>query len=139
MQRAMQGGGAGAPPPAASPPAPAQGAQGPGQTPGGAPMSSPQEKRGVKTAAHTNLHIATNMLEEALPAFGSESPEGAKILQALKILGSLVSKRDTSDLVPAEIMQLANRTPQMGGGTQIQQQIMKMMQQQKPQPAPPTT
>jgi hypothetical protein len=99
-------------------------------------MSTPQDKRGVKTAAHTNLHIATNMLEEALPAFGSESPEGGKILQALKILGSLVGKRDTSDLVPAEVMQMVKRMPQMGGGTDVQQQLMKMMQQQKPQAAP---
>jgi len=132
----------GAPPPSAMPGAggpgaqPSAGTQGPGQSPGGAPMSTPQDKRGVKTAAHTNLHIATNMLEEALPAFGSESPEGAKILSALKILGSLVGKRDTSDLVPAEVMQMVKRMPQMGGGTDVQQQLMKMMSQQKPQAAP---
>jgi hypothetical protein len=99
-------------------------------------MSKPQEKKGLKAAAQTNVHIAVNMLEEALPAFGSESPEGAKILSALKSLGSLVAKRDTSDLVPAEVMQMIKRMPQQGGGTQVQQEIMKMMQQQKPQPAP---
>jgi hypothetical protein len=99
-------------------------------------MSTPQDKRGVKAAAQTNIHIAVNMLEEALPAFGSESPEGAKILAALKSLGSMVAKKDTSDLVPAEVLQMVRRLPQMGGGTGIQQQIMKMMAQAKQQPAP---
>jgi hypothetical protein len=99
-------------------------------------MSKPQDKRGMKAAAATNLHIAANMLEEALPAYGSESPEGGKILSALKILAGLVGKKDNSDLVPAEVMQMVKRLPQLGGGTNIQQQIMKMMQQSKAQPAP---
>jgi hypothetical protein len=99
-------------------------------------MSSPQDKKGVKAAAHTNLHIAVNMLEEALPAFGSESPEGSKILAALKSLGGLVAKKDNSDLVPAEILQMVRRLPQMGGGTQVQQQLMKQMAQAKQAPAP---
>src|ERR1700679_1881381 len=145
MQRMMGGGaqGGAAPTPAgASPPGRPEaagpgGAGGapPGQSPAAAPMSKPQDKRGLKAAAQTNIHIAVNMLEEALPAFGSESQEGGKILAALKSLGSLVAKKDTSDLVPAEILQMVKRMPQLGGGTQVQQQIMKMMQQQKPQPA----
>jgi hypothetical protein len=142
MQKMMAQGPAGAPPtaPGAPPPQPGQeptmgGGPG-GQGPAASPMSKPQDKRGLKAAAQTNLHIATNMLEEALPAFGSESPEGGKILSALKILGGLVGKRDTSDLVPAEILQMVKRMPQMGGGTSAQKQIMQIMQQQKPQPAP---
>jgi hypothetical protein len=99
-------------------------------------MSKQQDKRGLKAAAATNVHIAVNMLEEALPAFGSESQEGGKILSALKSLSSMVAKRDTADLVPAEIMQLVKRSTQIGGGTNIQQQIMKQMQQAKAQPAP---
>lgn len=99
-------------------------------------MSTPQDKRGLKAAAQTNIHIATNMLEEALPAFGAESPEGGKILSALKILASLGAKKDTSDLVPAEILQMVRRMPQMGGGTGIQKQIIQQMAQAKQQPAP---
>ena len=78
---------------------------------------APQDKKGLKAAAATNVHIAVNMLEEALPAFGSESAEGGKILAALKSLSSMVAKRDTSDLqeVPAEILQMVRRMPQMGG------------------------
>jgi hypothetical protein len=112
------------------------GATPPGQSPGAAPMSSPQDKRGVKAAAHTNLHIAVNMLEEALPAFGSESEEGSNIIKALNILAKMIAKKDTSDLVPAEVLQMVRRLPQMGGGTAVQQQIMKLMQQAKQQPAP---
>lgn len=138
MQRMMAQGGQGGPPQAGEPPQAPGGPPQPGiggQAPGAAPMSSPQEKKGLKAAAATNVHIAVNMLEEALPAFGSESPEGGKILAALKSLSSMVGKRDTSDLVPAEILQMVRRMPQMGGGTQVQQQILKQMQGQG-QPAP---
>src|ERR1700679_753169 len=146
MQRMMGGGaqGGAAPTPAgASPPGGPEaagpgGAGGapPGPSPAAAPMSKPQDKRGLKAAAQTNIHIAVNMLEEALPAFGSESPEGAKVIKALNILASMVAKKDTSDLVPAEILQMVRRLPQMGGGTAVQQQIMKQMAQAKQQPAP---
>lgn len=108
----------------------------PAQPPAASPMSGPQEKKGLKAAAQTNVHIAVNMLEEALPAFGSESAEGGKILAALKSLSSLVAKRDSSDLVPAEVLQMVRRLPQMGGGTAAQQAIMKQMAQAKAQPAP---
>lgn len=127
--------GAGAPPTPAGAPNSAGGAPAP-QSPAAGPMSKPQDKRGLKAAAATNLHIATNMLEEALPAYGSESPEGGKILSALKILSGLIGKKDNSDLVPAEVLQMVKRLPQMGGGTSIQQEIMKQMSQAKPQPAP---
>ena len=152
MQRMMQGGGGAPPSPpgsGAQPPSQMPGPGGPGaqdaQNPGGtppsqspaaAPMSTPQDKRGLKAAAQTNIHIAVNMLEEALPAFGSESPEGAKIIKALNMLASMVAKKDSSDLVPAEILQMVRRLPQMGGGTEVQQQIMKQMAQAKQQPAP---
>jgi hypothetical protein len=138
MQRMMQGGGQ--PPPSAQPPPPPGGAEAGAQPgaggPAASPMSKPQDKRGLKAAAATNIHIAVNMLEEALPAFGSESQEGGKILAALKSLSSMVGKRDSSDLVPAEVLQMVKRLPQMGGGTNIQQQIMKQMAQAKSQPAP---
>jgi hypothetical protein len=136
------GGGAGSAPTAAgAPPTPAGPSPGGGAPrglpgPAASPLSKPQDKRGLKAAAATNVHIAVNMLEEALPAFGSESPEGGKILAALKSLSSMVAKRDTSDLVPAEILQMVKNMPQMGGGTQVQQQIQKLMSQAKAQPAP---
>ena len=142
MQKMMQGGaspGGGAPPggaPPTQPTAPDPSAAAGAKQPGAAPMSKPQDKRGLKAAAQTNIHIAVNMLEEALPAFGSESEEGGKILAALKNLSAMLGKKDTSDLVPAEVLQMVKRLPQMGGGTNIQQQIMKQMAQAKQQPAP---
>lgn len=98
-------------------------------------MSTPQDKKGLKAAAQVNVHIAVNMLEEALPAFGSESPEGAKILGALKTLSGMIGKRDSSDLVPAEMLHMARRMPQAGGGTDMQRQIMAQMQQKQAAPA----
>lgn len=97
-------------------------------------MSTPQDKKGLKAAAATNLHIAVNMLEEALPAFGSESAEGAKILKVLSILSGLVGKRDSSDLVPAEVMQMVRRMPQSGGGSDMQRQILAMMRSEGSKP-----
>lgn len=136
MQRMMAGGGGGAKPGGPPPGMPQQppGTNPQAQSPAAAPMSTPQNKRGLKAAAQTNVHIAINMLEEALPAFGSESPEGAKLLAALKSLSGLMAKNDSSDLVPAEVLQMVRRLPQMGGGTQVQQQIMKQMQGQQSPP-----
>ena len=141
LMKLMSGGGGAPAPGGGAPPNPAAaGAMPPGQGSGGqppaaAPMSKPQDKKGLKTAAQTNVHIAVNMLEEALPAYGSESEEGAKIRKALDILAKLVAKRDSSDLVPAELLQMFRRLPQMGGGTDVQKAIAQQMQA-KPQPAP---
>lgn len=105
------------------------------QPPRAAPMSTPQEKKGLKAAAQTNIHIAVNMLEEALPAFGAESSEGQAILDILKKLGRLFGKRDSGDLVPAELAHMVSRMPQMGGGTDLQKMIrQQMMQPQNRQP-----
>ena len=105
-------------------------------------MASAKPKEGLKAAAHTNVHIAVNMLEEALGAFGSESDEGGTVLKALHTLRKLVGKRDSSDLVPAEIAQMVSRMPQMGGGTDLQRMLHQMMmqppnmqQRQPPMPA----
>jgi hypothetical protein len=107
------------------------------QPPAAAPFSKPQDKQGLKAAARTNLHIALNMLEEALPAFGGESPEGQKISRMIGELGKLFGKHDDSDLVPAEIMHMVRQLPQMGGGTDVQRKILQQMQQQQPAPQGP--
>jgi len=48
----------------------------------------------------------------------------------------VIAKKDTSDLVPAEILQMVKRMPQMGGGTEVQKQLLKQMSQARAQPAP---
>ncbi len=113
-----------------------------GPKPGGAPMAKPQQKEGRKEAARVNIHIAMNMLEQALPEFGSESEEGKSVIKILGMLANKFGKQDASDLVPAEILQMNRALPQAGGGTEVQRMLQKQMQgggqpqPQLPQPQP---
>jgi hypothetical protein len=148
MQRMMQGGGK---PPGAGAPAPSGGMAAPtggtgGQAPAGSPTAQPQDKKGLKAAAMSNLHIAQNMLEQALTAFAPEDKEYKVILKCLNSMAPLAADRDSSDLVPAEIMRMVGQMPQMGGGTDIQRMIQQKMAQggqppqgggQPQQPQPP--
>ena len=95
--------------------------QPPGMTPpgapaGGAPMSTPQPAQGDKQSAMVNVSIAMDLLEQTLPALGSESEEGKAILQCLtglsKKFGHTRSK--SNELVPAELMQLMASMPHGG-------------------------
>ena len=135
MARGGQGGAPGGQPPPGAPPGgapPGAGAPAGQASPAAAPMAAPQEKQGKMAAASTNVHIAMNMLEEALPAFGSESDEGKAVMKALTALSKLAAKRDSSDLVPAEILQMVRQMPQMGGGTDIQRMLLQQMSGPKP-------
>ena len=124
----LAGGGGGAPGGMPKPGAPMQPQAG-GPKPGGAPMAKPQQKEGIKEAARVNIHIAMNMLEQALPAFGSESKEGKSVLKILSMLSKEFGKQDASDLVPAEVLQMNKSLPQAGGGTEVQQMLQKMQAQ----------
>jgi len=97
-------------------------------------MAKPQEKEGLKESARVNVHIAMNMLEQALPVFGSESKEGGSILKILGMLGKEFGKQDASDLVPAEVLQMNKALPQAGGGTEVQRMLQQMQKQGAPQP-----
>lgn len=99
-------------------------------------MAKPQEKEGLKEAARVNIHISMNMLEQALPIFGSESKEGKSILKILNMLAKDFGQNDASDLVPAEVMQMNKALPQAGGGTEVQRMLQKMQQQGGGQPQP---
>ncbi len=103
-----------------------------GPKPAGAPMAKPQQKEGMKEAARVNIHIAMNMLEQALPVFGSESKEGGSILKILGMLGKEFGKSDASDLVPAEVLQMNKALPQAGGGTEVQRMLQQMQKQGQP-------
>jgi hypothetical protein len=123
MQK-LAGGAAGA-----SPAAQAPGGMPAGPKPAGSPMAKPQEKEGLKEAARVNIHIAMNMLEQALPVFGSESKEGKSVLKILNMLSKEFGQADASDLVPAEVLQMNKSLPQAGGGTEVQRMLQKMQQQ----------
>ena len=101
-------------------------------------MAKPQEKEGRKEAARVNVHISMNMLEQALPVFGSESKEGKSILKILNMLSKEFGDQDASDLVPAEILQMNKSLPQAGGGTEVQRMLQQQMMQggAKPQGQP---
>ena len=105
------------------------------QAPNASPMPAPADKQGLKAKAMSNLSIAQNMIEQALTAFEPEDKEYKACLKVLNLLEPLASRNDGSDLVPAEVMRMVGQLPQMGGGTQMQRQIMQQLhQQQQPQP-----
>lgn len=105
--------------------------------PSGTPMATPQKKEGKEEIARVQVHVAMNMLEQALPALGAESKEGRSILKVLSSLAKDFGETDTSDLVPAQMKEMVAGMPQMGGGSPQQQQILKMMQANAPARIPP--
>ena len=83
------------------------------------PMSTPEPKAGIREAALVNISMALDLIEQSLPALGSETDEGKKALQALGTLTAILGpkKQKASELQSAEILQLLQNLPQAGGGT----------------------
>ena len=100
--------------------------------PAAAPFATPQEKRGLKATALAHVHLATTLLEQALPDLGHETAEGQVVYKAIESLMKLTGQKghDNSDLVPAEVMQMVKQLPQMGGGTPVQQELMRHQAEQ---------
>lgn len=90
-----------------------------GSPPISAPMAVPQEKAGEKEAALINIGMAMDLIERALPALGSESPEGQKAVSALRSLSGAMGGRrqNVGQLQNAEILQLLQSLPNAGGAT----------------------
>jgi len=132
--------------PSGIPPAP-EGVTGMSDTsasPMASPMSTPEPKMGNREAAMINLAMAMDLLEQSLPALGSETPEGQKILGAIRTMTSVIGpkKAKTNELQPAEIMQMLQTLPQAGGATaegKAMQQAPQIpgMSAQTPPPAMP--
>ena len=57
------------------------------------PMSTPEPKNGQREAALINVSMALDLLEQALPAVGSESPEGKRLMSALSALTAFSDQR----------------------------------------------
>jgi len=91
---------------------------GPADSPMAAPMATPEPKMGNKEAAMVNLGMALDLIEQSLPALGSESAEGKMAIAALRSLSGVLGakKASTNELQQAEIMQLLGALPQAGGG-----------------------
>lgn len=102
----LMAGGTGGAPGAAAP----ESLQAPGgnQAPAGGPMTTPQPKEGLAQAAMVNVSMVLQLLESSLPAFGSATPEGKAILNALKTLTNQFGKArpEADKMIPAELMQL---------------------------------
>jgi len=131
-------GSAGATPPApASPSVPTE--QQSEAPPMASPMSTPEPKAGNKEGARVNVQMAMDLLQQSLPAFGSDSAEGKAILEIMKKLGSAFGAREaqTRELVPAEILQMISTLPQAGGASPEQRIAASAPTpglQQRPQP-----
>jgi len=88
-------------------------------SPMAAPMSTPEPKMGSKEGAMVNLGLAMDLIKRALPAIGSDSEEGKKVLSAIKVLADITGKSSDGmeELKKAEILQMLQTLPQAGGAT----------------------
>lgn len=91
-----------------------------------APMSTPEPKMGDKEGALVNLAMALDLIQQAIPALGSDSEQGKKATAAAQALNGLLgpSKPKTDELQSAEIMQLLGSLPQAGNVTPEVQAIL---------------
>lgn len=107
------------------------------------PMSTPEPKMGSKEAAMINLGMAMDLLEQSLPALGSETEEGQKALNAIRVLNGILGQRKnkTNELQQSEILQMLQTLPQAGGaspeGRAISQAPIPGMPPQGGAPTPP--
>jgi hypothetical protein len=74
---------------------------------------------GNREGAMVNISMAMDLIEQALPSLGSESPEGQKALNAIRALSGLIGprKQKTNELQQSEIIQMLQNLPQAGGAT----------------------
>jgi hypothetical protein len=91
-------------------------------------MSTPESKDGDKQGAKINITMAMDMLEKALPAMGSETPEGTAIIDVLKKLATVFGQNEhhTRELIPAEILQMQRTLPQAGGASPQAKAVQKV-------------
>jgi hypothetical protein len=80
-------------------------------------MSTPEPKLGSKEGAMVNLSMALDLIEQSLPALGSESEEGIQALSAIRTLSKMLGprKNKTNELQQSEILQMLQTLPQAGG------------------------
>ena len=125
LMRGSRSAGAAAPVPSPAPGAMPAGAPGsPAMSdaetpPMSSPMSTPEPKMGSKEAAMINVGMAMDLLEQSLPALGSETEEGQKALNAIRVLNGILGQRKnkTNELQQSEILQMLQTLPQAGGAS----------------------
>lgn len=80
--------------------------------PQGAPMAQPTPNEGARQMAAVQVEAAMQMLEQALPALGSNTEEGAAVLRAMGTLSKSFQRSRSKDLVPAQIAEMARAQKQ---------------------------
>lgn len=84
--------------------------------PTAAPMSNPTEQEGLKAQAKQGIQLAVKLLESTLLPFGTQSPEGKKIISAINSLTKIGGESGGPDLNQAEVKMLAAKAgPQDAG------------------------
>jgi hypothetical protein len=79
-------------------------------------MSNPTEQEGLKAQAKQGIQLAVKLLESTLLPFGTQSPEGKKILSAINSLTKIGGESGGPDLNQAEVKMLAAKAgPQDAG------------------------
>lgn len=91
----------GAPMPEAPPPGPQ-----------GAPMAQPMPNDGARQMGMVQVETAMQMLEQALPTLGSNTPEGAAVLKAMSVLSKPFNRQQAQPLVPMQIAEMARSQQQ---------------------------
>ena len=63
--------------------------------------------------------MALDLIEQSLPALGSDSEEGKKALDAIRVLNGLMGPRKgkINELQQSEILQMLQSLPQAGGAS----------------------
>lgn len=97
-------------------PSPEGGPAAPPAGPSSAPMSNPTEQEGLKAQAKQGIQLAVKLLESTLLPFGTQSPEGKKILSAINSLTKIGGETGGPDMNQAEIKMLAAQAGPQGAG-----------------------
>lgn len=80
------------------------------------PMSSPTETEGLKAQASQGIQLAIKLLESSLLPFGTQSPEGKKILSAINSLSKLGGDPGGPDMNQAQVKMLSALAGPQGAG-----------------------
>lgn len=107
----MLAGGGGAPAPGGMPPgggAPGMPPGSPQSAPVSSPMAKPEVKEGDKMGAMVQVQMAIKILEKSLQGLGTQSEEGAAVIDVLGKLSKTFGhhKDKSNELIPAELLSL---------------------------------
>ena len=120
----MGGGMPGMPGPAASMPGMPPEAQ---RFPNLGGSAAPQDPKGTVEMAKVNLKIAIHLLEQAIPVFGTQSPQGKAVMSALSSLAKDFGKNEAEDLTNSQLMNMFSQMQKTQGppGGQIPPELLK--------------